>query len=185
MGGFSFGAGVALDCASRIGEVAGVFAVCPPQRLMDISSQFAPAMTVWNRVMDALRYQWAKKEYVVTVPERPQINYARLPVMALRELERFMKELEPKLGKIKTPVLVLQSEGDPVVDPRGSRRLFEMLTCEKKEYLKFPLQRHGILAGPGSEEVHAAIAAFVEGISGAPEAELRPGNPVTADAAAP
>jgi esterase/lipase/1-acyl-sn-glycerol-3-phosphate acyltransferase len=183
IGGFSFGAGVALDCASRLPDVAGVFAVCPPQRLMDISSQFAPAINVWNRVMDALRYQWAKKEFVVTVPERPQINYARLPVMALRELERFMKELEPKLGTITTPVLVLQSEGDPVVDPKGSRRLFEMLRSERKAYLKFPLQRHGILAGPGSEEVHAAIAAFVEGISGAPGASY-PGNPA-ADAAAP
>jgi esterase/lipase/1-acyl-sn-glycerol-3-phosphate acyltransferase len=184
IGGFSFGAGVALDCASRIPDIAGVFAVCPPQRLMDISSKFAPAVTAWNRVMDVLRYQWGKKEFVVTVPERPHINYARLPILALRELERFMRELEPKLGKIKTPVLVLQSEGDPVVDPRGSRRLFEMLRCEKKEYLKFPLQRHGILAGPGSEEVHAAIAAFVAGISGAP-GSASPGNPVAVDAAAP
>ena len=64
LGGFSFGGGVALDCASRVGNAAGVFAVCPPQRLLDISSRFAPAVTVWNRVMDAFSYQWAKKEFV-------------------------------------------------------------------------------------------------------------------------
>lgn len=177
LGGFSFGGGVALDCASRVGNAAGVFAVCPPQRLLDISSRFAPAVTVWNRVMDVFSYQWAKKEFVETVPERPQINYARLPVSGLRELERFMRELEPKLPGIAAPVLVLQSEGDPVVDPQGSQRLFEMIGSSRKNYLKFPLQRHGILAGPGSEEVHGAIGAFLEEISGGAEPVASPVSP--------
>ncbi|OGU05974.1 MAG: glycerol acyltransferase [Geobacteraceae bacterium GWC2_58_44] len=184
LGGFSFGGGVALDCASRVRNAAGVFAVCPPQRLLDISSRFAPAVTVWNRVMDVFSYQWAKKEYVETVPERPQINYARLPVQGVRELERFMRELEPKLPRIAGPVLVLQSDGDPVVDPRGSRRLFEMIGSKEKRYSKFPMQRHGILAGPGSEEVHAAIGAFVEQILGAPGRDLSPESPPTAGAEA-
>ncbi|MBU5636675.1 alpha/beta fold hydrolase [Geomonas sp. Red69] len=167
VGGFSFGGGVALDCASRVGDAAGVFAVCPPQRLLDISSRFAPAVTVWNRVMDVFSYQWAKKEFVESVPERPELNYTRIPVSALRAMERFMSELEPKLAGIRTPVLVLQSEGDPVVDPRGSQRLFEMLGSEHKSYRRFPLKRHGILAGAGSEEVHAAVGAFLDAMPGA------------------
>ena len=166
LGGFSFGGGVVLDCASRVKGVAGVFAVCPPQRLLDISSRFAPAFTAWNRVMDLISYQEGKKEFVETVPERPQINYARLPIAGLRELGRFMKELEPKLAKITVPVQVLQAEGDPVVDPQGSRRLFGMLGSTDKTYLKFPLKRHGILAGPGSEEVHRGIGAFIDGLLG-------------------
>jgi len=183
LGGFSFGGGVVLDCASRVKGVAGVFAVCPPHRLLDISSRFAPAVTVWNKLMEVFRYQWAKKEFVETMPERPQINYARLPVAGVRELERFMRDLEPKLARITTPVMVLQSEGDPVVNPRGSRRLFELLGSKEKEYLRFPLKRHGILAGAGSEEVHAAIGAFVERIVGAPEQESLPGSPPAAGAA--
>jgi esterase/lipase/1-acyl-sn-glycerol-3-phosphate acyltransferase len=170
LGGFSFGGGVVLDCASRVRNLAGVFAVCPPQRLMDISSRFAPAVTAWNRVMDLLSYHEAKKEFVVTMPERPQINYARLPISGLQEMGRFMRDLEPKLVKITVPVQVLQSDGDPVVDPRGSGRLFGMLGSNRKKYLRFPLERHGILAGPGSEEVHAAIGAFVgELMGGLPE----------------
>ena len=171
LGGFSFGGGVVLDCASRIKEVAGVFAVCPPHRLLDISSRLAPAVTAWNRVMELISYQEAKKEFVVTVPERPEVNYARLPVAALRKMGRFMRELEPNLEKISVPVLVLQSDGDPVVDPAGSGRLFEMLGSREKNYQKFPLQRHGILAGPGSEEVHAAIGGFVDGLLGGLPAE--------------
>ena len=184
LGGFSFGGGVALDCASRVGKAAGIFAVCPPQRLLDISSRFAPAVTVWNRVMDVFSYQWAKKEFVETVPERPELNYARIPVSGFRAMGRFMRELEPKLAQIDAPVLVLQSEGDPVVDPRGSRRLFDMLGSRHKRYLKFPLQRHGILAGPGSEEVHAALGAFLDEIMGAPGPDLRLESPQTDGAAA-
>lgn len=174
LGGFSFGGGLALDCASRVGKVAGAFAVCPPQRLMDISSRFAPAVTVWNRVMDVFSYQWAKKEYVETVPERPELNYTRIPIAGLHAMERFMRELEPRLGGIRAPVLVLQSEGDPVVDPQGSQRLFEMLGSPRKKYLMFPLQRHGILAGPGSEEVHAALGAFIDEILSGADLEPRP-----------
>jgi esterase/lipase/1-acyl-sn-glycerol-3-phosphate acyltransferase len=165
LGGFSFGGGVVLDCASRVKQLAGVFAVCPPQRLLDISSRFAPAVTVWNRVMDLISYHEAKKEFVVTVPERPLINYARLPIAGLREMGRFMRELEPKLAGISVPVQILQADADPVVDPQGSRRLFEMLGSAQKQYLKFPLQRHGILAGSGSELVHQAIGSFVDGLS--------------------
>lgn len=89
-----------------------------------------------------------------------------------------MRELEPKLPRIAGPVLVLQSEGDPVVDPRGSRRLFEMIGSKEKNYRTFALQRHGILAGPGSEEVHEAIGAFVDGITGAPGRDLSPESPL-------
>jgi len=64
------------------------------------------------------------------------------------------------------PVQVLQADRDPVVDPRGSARLYELLGSADKKYLRFALSRHGILAGPGSEEVHAAIAAFVGGLMG-------------------
>ncbi|MBJ6727595.1 alpha/beta fold hydrolase [Geomesophilobacter sediminis] len=172
VGGFSFGGGVALDCASRI-PVAGVFAVSPPHRLRDISSRFAPALTAWNRVMELFKYQLGKKEFVQTMPERPQINYARLPVVGLQELERFMRELEPKLPQIRVPTLVLQGDLDPVVDARGSRRLFELIGSRNKEYLSFPRTRHGILAGEGAAEIHAAIVSFLERImEESPAAEL-------------
>ncbi|UFS69229.1 alpha/beta fold hydrolase [Geomonas sp. RF6] len=165
LGGFSFGGGIALDCASRVRGVAGVFAVCPPHRLMDISSRFVPAMAVWNRVMHFLKLRGVKMEYAQIVPERPQINYHRLPIRAVWELELFMRQLERKLAAISVPALVVQADFDPVVDPRGSRRLFEMLGSGEKKYRIFPRRRHGILAGEGAEEVHAAIAEFVRNLA--------------------
>ena len=164
VGGFSFGGGLVLDCAARIGGLAGVFAVCPPLRLRDISSRFVSTVTAWNGVMDWLQYEGGKKEFVTITPERPRINYSRLPVAAVVELERFMTGLEETLQNVRAPALVIQSKGDPVVDPDGSQQLFALLGSADKEYLDVDFNRHGILAGDGSEEVHRVIGTFIDGI---------------------
>jgi len=162
VGGFSFGGGLVLDCAARLEEVAGVFAVSPPMRLQDISSRFAPTVAVWNRIMDSIHLQAGKREFVQIVPEHPDINYSRLPVAALVEMEHFMKELEPRLAAISAPVLVVQAQGDPTVDPAGTKELFELIGSERKQYRSFDFERHGILSGSGAERVHAVIGEFVE-----------------------
>ncbi|MCM2359441.1 MAG: alpha/beta fold hydrolase [Geobacteraceae bacterium] len=162
VGGFSLGGGLALDLAARVNGVAGVFAVSPPISLQDISSRFAPAIDLWNRLMKLAHYDLARKEFVEITPEHPWINYGRLPVAGVRELERFMAALEAKLPAIRTPALVIQSSHDPIVNPAGSRRLYERLGSREKDYLLFDRARHGILLGEGAEEVHAAIGAFVE-----------------------
>ena len=119
-------------------------------------------MDLWNRLMGLAHYEEAKKEFVDISPEHPHINYARLPISAVHEMERFMTALEPRLAAIRTPALVLQSEGDPVVNPSGSRSLFEQLGSKEKDYLLIDLDRHGILLGKGSALVHTAIADFVD-----------------------
>jgi esterase/lipase len=162
VGGFSFGGGLALDLAARVPGVAGVFAVCPPMRLQDLSSRFAPAVNLWNRLMDLVHYETVKVEFAEITLEHPHINYARLPIRAVREMERFMAALEPKLRAVMTPALVIQSRRDPVVDPDGSKRLFVELGAKEKDYRLFDFERHGILLGPDAAPVHAAIGDFIE-----------------------
>ena len=160
--GFSFGGGLALDSAARNRRVAGVVAVCPPLRLQDFSTRAAPSLDAWNRLMNAVHYQKGKREFVEITPEHPDINYSRMPVAGLVALEQFMSELEARLPNITTPALIIQSQGDPVVDPAGSRFLYERLGSEQKEYRLFDFARHGILSGAGSGIVHAAIGGFLE-----------------------
>ncbi len=162
IGGFSFGGGLVLDAAARISRLAGVFAVSPPFRLQDVSSRFAPAVSTWNKVMDIIHWNGAAKEYFDITPERPLINYARVPVAALAELERFMKDLEPRLADVTIPALIVQAYGDPVVDHEGTALLFNRIGSAHKKYVPFDFSRHGILAGEGSKKVHAEIAAFID-----------------------
>jgi esterase/lipase/1-acyl-sn-glycerol-3-phosphate acyltransferase len=160
-GGFSTGAGLALDLSVRVKAVAGVFAVSAPMRLKDFSARFAPAVDMWNRLMQRAGQAGAKKEFVENRPENPHINYLRNPISGVVEVDRLMDELEPQLADLKVPALVVQSRGDPVVDPKGSREIFEFIGSTDKEYLLFNFNRHGILLGEGAQKVHRSIGEFI------------------------
>jgi esterase/lipase len=75
-----------------------------------------------------------------------------------------MDDLEPRLADLDGPALVVQSRGDPVVDPRGSRKIFELIGSSDKEYLLFNFDRHGILRGEGAQKVHQSIGEFIKRI---------------------
>jgi esterase/lipase len=161
VGGFSTGAGLALDLAARVKEVAGVFSVAAPMTLKDFSSRFAPAVDMWNRIMDRAYGVGPKMEFVENKPENPHINYLRNPISGVREIQRLMDDLEPKLPDLNMPAFIVQSLRDPVVDPKGSRKIFELLGTEDKEYRLFNFDRHGILLGAGAQRVHKAIGEFI------------------------
>ena len=151
-----------LRFVARVKGVKGVFAVCPPLRLQNLSSRFVPAVDAWNRWMDIISISSAKKEFVENRPENPHINYFRNPIHGVRELGMLMEALEPKLPGIQTPALVVQSDKDPVVDPRGSRKIFDLIGSQNKEYTLFNFERHGILLGEGSRRIHKAIGGFIK-----------------------
>jgi esterase/lipase/1-acyl-sn-glycerol-3-phosphate acyltransferase len=161
VGGFSTGAGLALVLAARVRSLAGVFAVSTPMRLRDFTARFAPAVDMWNRLVGRALHSAPKMEFVENRPENPHINYQRNPVSGVREIERLMDELEPKLRRISSPALVIHSDQDPVVDPRGSAKIFEMLGSADKRCTLFSIPRHGILIGPQSEKVYRVIGDFV------------------------
>ena len=156
------GAGLALEFAARAQDIEGVFAISPPLKLQDFSSKLVPAVDVWNRLMGRTQLNGAKKEFVENIPENPHINYSRNPIAGIRELERLMKAVEPGLQNIKKPALIIQSQGDPVVNPKGSERVFELLGSKEKRYKIFKQNRHCIISGEGSQKLHLTVADFVE-----------------------
>ena len=161
VGGFSTGAGLALNIASRSDSIAGVFAIAPPMKLKDYSANFIPAVSVWNQVMTKLRLDSIKKKFVENNPENPHINYLRNPISGIRELVRLMDDLEGRLADITVPAYVLQSRIDPVVNVKGTRKIFEKIGSENKEYHLFNIDRHGILLHEGSHRVYKTIADFI------------------------
>ncbi|MDO9067101.1 MAG: alpha/beta fold hydrolase [Deltaproteobacteria bacterium] len=162
VGGFSFGGGLALDCATRIKSFAGVFAVSPPFKLLHIASRFTSVVKTWNRFMDTVHLHDAAMEYVKHVPERPLINYDQIPVSALTEMEQFMKGVESRLTDITMPTLIVQAQNDPVVSSEETELMFNRIGSGQKTYLPFDSNRHGILAGENSENVHAEISSFID-----------------------
>jgi esterase/lipase len=100
-------------------------------------------------------------EFLDNQPENAHINYVRNPVSGMREIERLMDDLEPRLSQITVPALLLQSSGDPVVDPKGSRKIFDMLGSVDKQFILFNFNRHGILVGDDTARVYRTISDFL------------------------
>ena len=162
VGGFSTGAGLALELSTRIKDITAVFAVAPPMRLQDLGSYFVPAIDAWNAMIKKVHLDTIAKEFIENYPENPHINYIRNPIAGIHQLEKLMEFLEPKLKTINKPTLVVQSRKDSVVDPKGTLKLFEKLGSDIKEYYIFDYDRHGILIGEGVERVYKAIENFIK-----------------------
>lgn len=162
VGGFSTGAGLALYLAAVSADIAGVFAVSAPMQLQDIGARFAATIDAWNRLVSSVGANAVSKDFVENTPEHPHINYIRNPIAGVKELEALMEDLDPLLPDIKVPALVVQADEDPVVNARGSRRIFDRLGASDKTYVLFARRRHGILLGEGSQQVHRVIGSFVE-----------------------
>ncbi len=162
VGGFSMGAGLAFDLALRTRDLSGVFAVAPPLKLQNFSSNFVPAVNLWNRLLKSINIDKNRMEFVENNPENPHINYTRNPVAGIAELGRLMETLESRLAAVSIPALIIQSQADPVVNPKGSQMIFEKLGSADKEYLLVNYKRHGIINGEGSGRVFRAIGEFVQ-----------------------
>ncbi|MGD9160250.1 MAG: alpha/beta fold hydrolase [Desulfobacteraceae bacterium] len=162
IGGFSTGAGLALELVSRVPGIRGVFAVNPPMKLQDFSARFVPAVDVWNSMMKKMKIKSMAKEFVENNPEHPHINYTRNPISGIRQLERLMEKVKDKLEDIKIPALIVQGSQDPVVNPEGSKQIFERLGSEDKTYELLDFDRHGIIMDEGSEKVHRVIGEFLK-----------------------
>ena len=162
VGGFSTGAGLALELVSRVPEIKGVFAVNPPMKLQDFSSRFVPAVDTWNIIMKKIRMDSIVKEFVDNKPEHPHINYFKNPVSGIRELEKLMVKVKKGLENITAPALVIQGRNDPIINPEGSKEIYEELGSRDKSYRLFEFERHGILMGTGSNEVYQVIGEFID-----------------------
>jgi esterase/lipase/1-acyl-sn-glycerol-3-phosphate acyltransferase len=162
VGGFSTGAGLALELSTRLGDIQAVFAVAPPMRLKDLGSYFVPAIDAWNSMIKKIHLDTIAKEFIENNPENPHINYLRNPIAGIHQLEKLMDQLEPKLKNINKPTLVVQSRKDPVVNPKGTLKLFEQIGSEIKEYYIFDYECHGILIGEGAKRIYKAIENFIK-----------------------
>ncbi len=161
IGGFSTGAGLALELSCRVDDYEAIFTVAPPMQLNDLGSYFVPAIDRWNTMIKKVHPSAIVKEFLENDPENAHINYIRNPIAGIHQLEMLMEQLSPKLKAIKKPVLVVQSRKDPVVGQGGTQKLFNKLSSRVKEYYLFDYDRHCILTGKGAERVFQSIENFI------------------------
>jgi esterase/lipase len=160
--GFSMGGGIALlQAANKPGRFAGVISINAPLKLVSIASKFSPVIVAWNKLLTKIKIDKWKMEFVKNDPEYPQINYVRNPVSGGYELEKLMRIVENRLGKVTDPALIIQASGDPVVDSVSGQEIFERLGTGDKQLFRVFANHHGILRGKEADEVNAMVLTFL------------------------
>jgi esterase/lipase/1-acyl-sn-glycerol-3-phosphate acyltransferase len=163
LGGFSVGACLALFAATNLlYKVRAVFAINCAMRLRKRSARLAPAVVLWNMLVDKLIKDDGRRHFVPNEPENPHINYLRNPISGVKELMELTDELSKRIDRVNVPALLIQSSDDPVVHPEGSKRIYEGLGSQDKELIMFNSDRHGILRGDVSERVFARVLEFLD-----------------------
>jgi esterase/lipase len=161
--GFSMGGGIALlQAANKPGRFTGVISINAPLKLMSVASKFAPVIVAWNKLLTKIKIDKWKMEFVKNDPEYPQINYLRNPVSGGYELDKLMRFVENRLGKVTDPTLIIHASGDPVVDPVSGEEIFEKLGTNEKQLIRVYANHHGILRGKEADEVNAMVLTFLK-----------------------
>ena len=163
--GFSMGGGIALlQAANKPGRFASVISINAPLILRGMASKFAPAVVAWNTLLNKIRVDKWKMEFIKNDPENPEINYLRNPVSGSYELEKLMKVVNHHLKNITDPALIIQASDDPVVDPVSGREILDKISGEKKRFFMVDANHHGILRGREATEVNVKVLQFLSNL---------------------
>ncbi|MGW8194658.1 MAG: alpha/beta fold hydrolase [Desulforhopalus sp.] len=164
VGGVAFGGSLALDLAGRVREVAAVFAVCPPFGLRDYSTNFMPGRDVWNRIVNRVKLGEKSQSFLEYSHGNSHVNYPQNPVAGVKEVGDYLESIEKSYGAITQPTFIIQADSNPVVDPDGTKKLFDNIGSRQKEYCLLSYNHHVLVNGESSERVFRKIGNFLKTI---------------------
>jgi esterase/lipase/1-acyl-sn-glycerol-3-phosphate acyltransferase len=164
VGGVAVGGNLALDLAARVGEVAGVFALCPPLSLRNYTTNFMPGKDAWNRIVNKMKGGGHDNQFFEFSNGNNQVNYPRNPVTGLKEVGEYLESIEQGYAAISQPALIIQADKNPIVDPKGSRQLYDSIGSANKEFCLLSDDRHVLVNGEGTEKVFRKIGAFIRNL---------------------
>ncbi len=162
LGGFSMGGSLSLLAAARKADkVRAAFSINAPLHLRNYAVHLIPPIAAVNTLLARMKRRAASLEYVENTPENANINYARNPVSAIKELNGCIDAMDKALKEIQVPTLLLQGSKDPIVDPVSGQLIFGRIGTPRRELTYLPRERHGIVNGEGAEDVFRHVAEFL------------------------
>ena len=164
VGGVGVGGNLSLDLAGRVKDIKGAFAICSPFALKNYSTNFMPGRDVWDRILNKLKRGETQEKYLEFSHGNSLINYVENPVDGIRELGEYLDSVENSYKDISQPVLIIQADGNPVVDPRGSQKVYGRVGSSEKEFCLLSSGHHVLINGEDASKVVGKIVAFVQGL---------------------
>lgn len=158
VGGESMGSLLALYLASEEPEIAGVMAYAPALLLKSREVRFlAPLLAPFVPTLP-------RREGTPTASDALWKGYLEYPVSAAREFFRLQRAVKARLSPIFQPLLVMQGERDPLVDPRAPDRLFHGVSSAWRELHRLSRSPHCLLLDEERDRASALTLRFIEGV---------------------
>jgi len=160
IGGFSTGGLLALLHAAQY-DVDGVIAINSALRLNNLQvSYIVPTLYAFNEMISHLHAKGIK-EWVDNDTENPAVNYTKHPLASIAQMEKIMKRVDKSLEKITEPILVLQGDKDPVVNPKSAHLIYDRVNSSMRKLVMVPRENHIIVTGEGEEEIFESVHRFI------------------------
>ncbi len=169
LAGFSTGGVLALlGAGSGWPDISGVVAISSPHDLGDIRARLVPAVSFWNELLGKVRIGKGQIDYVDNDPENPEINYHKIPISGLTELNKLMDQCRAGLGTIDVPVLLLHARNDPTVNPKSSSKFLSAIGTDHKELVLIEDDHHGIVRREARFEIARQMDRFIRNCAASP-----------------
>lgn len=160
--GFSTGGALALRFASENPDkLAGVTAISVPIKFRDSGMMLVPLVQKANILLRKIPSLDGLKLFTSNHQSaHPEINYRHIPIRALNELRKLIRNLEKNLNAVNCPTLIMQGDNDPTVLPKSAHIIMEKLGSNNKQLVMVASDRHGLLL-ENIGNTHQTIMSFL------------------------
>ena len=144
--GFSTGGALSLIQSSKLApRRTGVVGVNVPVRYTDPRMKLVPWVARANALVGSVSNSDGILPFNPNTSEHPEVNYASIPIAGLNQLLKVSAAVVDGVEVPAHPVLLLQCNEDPVVDPKGFAILCKAYAQASVTHALLPGTRHGTI----------------------------------------
>ncbi len=174
MVGFSTGGALSvLQAADQPEKLSGLVLASTPLKFRNRNLMFVPLLYGANKLMGWMPSAQELLSFRPNESEHPDINYRNIPIGGLHQLRQAVAEMQQRLKDVKCPTLILQGDGDQVVDPASATMIQRLATnAAEIDVQVLKSDRHGIV-NEDIDGAHDRIIGFVKQHAAAPMEQRR------------
>ena len=161
--GFSTGGALsAIHAATKPEKLRALVLAGTPLKFRNRNLMFVPLLYGANKLMGWMPSAQELLSFRPNESEHPDINYRNIPIGGLHHLRQTVAEMQRRLPELDCPTLILQGDGDKVVDPASATMIRRLATnAPEMEVQMLASDRHGIV-NEDIDGAHDRIIDFVQ-----------------------
>lgn len=137
--------------------VKGIVTMCSPMTMRTTEKMFEGVI---KYAKDFKRYE-GKDESQIEKEIEAIVEHG---MPSLKDLQQLIIDVREELDFIYSPLLVVQSKNDEVIDPNSAHIIYDNVESLKKDLIWFEHSSHVITLGPEKAKLHEDIFQFLESL---------------------